>query len=227
MQALKRVRAKRRLLVVVLALAILIPAATGALATVSYKVSCIYTEFNVTTKTTHTFPNDANYTLPWRAVMTNKVTYNDTTTSPACKIGFVNAANSSEGVMDFNWGKPDANGKGNLEVYIGEGTSGNLIDTVPFTIDQPLTIYIVADGITIKNSTDIQLEYNFKAFAICNVSASGSVADCATAGFLQIEFSSGAQYGLDIVYSMIPLMVTITVIGMIVKMMDRMGKSIR
>ena len=227
MQALKRARAKRRLLVVFLALAILIPAATGAAATANYRVSCIYSEFNVTTKTTHTFPEDATYTLPWQAVMTNKVTYNDTTTSPACKIGFVNAANISEGVVDFNWGKPDANGKGNLEVYIGEGTIGNLIDTVPFTIDQPLTIYLVADGITIKNSTDTQLEYNFKAFAICNVTACGSVADCAIAGFLQLEFSAGAEYGLDIVYAMIPLMITITVIGMVVRMMDKMGKSIR
>ena len=227
MQALKRARANRRLLVVFLALAILSPAATGALATANYKVSIVYTEFNVIDETEHTFPNDSNYTLPWRMDLINKLTYNDTTTNPGANLKFTNYENSSKGIIELYYFKPDAEGKGSVNVYASETTVGNLIDIIPYTIDSPQTLSTVVDGITIKNATDTQLEYNFKAFGISNVSARGAVANCCTAGFMQLEFSSGSKYGLDIVYEMIPLMITLTVIGMVIKMVDKMGKNIR
>lgn len=156
--------------------------------------------------------------------MTNKLTYNDTTSDPAAKIGFVNYLNKSLGVIDLIWAEPTA-GYGTVDVYVGEGASGSKVGTIPYTIDSTQVLYVVVDGITIKNETDTQLEYNFNTFGIGNVSAAGTINDSATAGFLQLEFHSGSEYGIDIVSSFLPLMVSLAVLGMIVKMFDKLGKQ--
>jgi len=226
MQALKSVRAKRRLLVVFLALAILIPAVPVA-ATPAYSISVIYTEFNSLAWTEHTFPGGANYTLPWQVKITNKLTYNETGAAQSAKLQFCNASNKDDlfDLMFHNCSTTTK--KGTVDVYQSYTGTGVKIGSFPYTYEEPATYYFSTDGVIVKNKTDTQFEFNFNAWTLLNVSAQGSTEFVATAGIMQLDLSSGAAYGLDIVYAMIPLMIMITVIGMIVKMVDKMGRNIR
>lgn len=222
LQAFKKQRAKR-LSVAVLALLILVPCANASLATASYKVSLLALEFNSTDYTEHNFPSNANYTLPWRVELTNKLVYNETTESPSGKVLFQNMLNISEGILEIQWFET-TDDKGLMDVYASETSSGNLIDTITYSIDELWTLKMSVDGFTYANASGVQIEFNFNGFGISNVSACGGIADSAESGFVQLEFSSGTEYGIDIVYAMMPLLLTLAVIGMVVKMVDRMGK---
>jgi len=222
MQALKRQRAKR-LFVAVLAL-ILIPSALIAQATPAYKISVIYTEFNSQTATEHTFPDSANYTLPWKAEITNKLTYNETGAAQSAKILFCNASDSSD-LLDLMFNNcSTTTGKGIVDVYQSYTGTGVKVGSFPYTYEKSATYLFSEDGLVVKNDTDTQFEFNFNAWTIDNVSVQGGSDFVATAGIMQLNFSSGAEYGLDIVFNMMPILVALSVIGMVVKMVNRMSK---
>lgn len=222
MRTSRLARRQKGVLLGVFALAILIGVMpTNVLSTASYSVSIVYTEFNSGTATEHTFPGGANYTLPWKVVITNKLTYNETTSNPVAILLLCNASDKDD-LMDLMF-----QDTGVVDVYQSYTGSGVKIGSFPWTTLIPATYTFSVDGLVVKNKTDTQFEFNFNAWPLRNVSAKGSAEDMVTAGTMQLDFSSGTgDFGLDIVFSVVPLMVTIAVLGMIIKMFDKMGKNI-
>ena len=220
-QVLKKQRVKH-LIISLLALTIVI-SPLAVLGTPSYSVSVIYSEFNVATYTEHTFPSEGNYTLPWSVVVTNKLTYNETTDACNAKVRFQNGLNISEGVVDLQWFEPTA-GIGTLDVYVSETDTGVKVGSLDYETDEEWTVNFASDGITLLNESGSQLEYNFNAFDINNVSVTGIV-DAVTAGFVQLDFSDTSEYGLDIISAMLPLLVTLTMFSVIIKSVNKLGKG--
>ena len=222
LRALNKHRAKR-FLVAVLAISMIF-SATSVLATPSYNVSVIYTEFNSTDWTEHTFPNSANYTVSWNVDLTNRLTYNETTDDCSAKIRFQNGADTSAGVIDLQYFEPTL-GVGTVDVYASETDTGVKIGSMDYTTDETITLVVSADGLTLTNDTGLQIEYNFLGFDILNVSAQGGSIYEVTAGFLQLEFGAGSTESIAILTDILPLMVTLAVLGMVFKMFDNLGKK--
>ncbi len=217
-QVLKKNRVKH-LLITFLALFIVI-SPLAVLGTPSHGVSAIYTEFNSTVKTEHTFPSEANYTLPWTVEVVNGLTYNETTATPSAKIGFVNYENVSLGLIDLQFYED-----GDLEVYVSETDSGVKVGTLAYVADEEWSLAVADDGIKLSNSSGIQLDYNFLAFGIDKVTCNAGINDTATAGFIQLEFSDTSEFGLDIISAMLPLLVTLTMISIIIKSVNKLGAT--
>ena len=222
LKALKTHKAKR-FLVATLAV-LMIFSATSVLATPSYNVSVIYTEFNSTSWTEHTFPNSANYTVSWSVDLTNRLTYNETTDSCSAKIRFQNGEDVSAGVIDLQYFEPTL-GVGTVDIYASETDTGAKIGSMDYTTDEAITLAVSADGLTVTNDTGLQIEYNFLGFDIVNVSAQGGSVFEVTAGFFQLEFSDSSTDSIAILTEILPLMVTLAVLGMVFKMFDNLGKK--
>lgn len=186
----------------------------------SYSISVHYTEFNSDTFIQHNVPS-GNYTAPYTIeIDTSGIVWNDTTTVSWINMQFRNASDETAGEII---GIKMMESSSVLQVLSGTTGTPVIIGSTKFTITSIITIEVSVDGFTVDNGTAVQLEYFTPSFDINGVWVNG-VAFSVEGGIANLAFDdTGGDYGIDILVDFMPLLVTIAVLGMVMKSFDRLG----
>jgi len=218
MQA-KALRAKS-LLLAVFALTILNISVLSVSATATYTISHPYSDFNSVTATKRNIP-EGNYTAPWRAIVTPSVTWNKTTSTPYMKVHFQNVTDETKNFVSLQFLNTS-----NLYVIYGvDGDSGQQVGAGTYTMGESVTVYASIDGFRVNNGTVDVVEYFVTMFTIDGSGGAGGVDFSCLSGVVNIKFSSGSEFGLDLVFEMVPLIVAITLLGVVFKAFGKIGKT--
>lgn len=202
----KGLRVKR--ILIVFALIGLVFSVSMAKGAATQRVSVLYSDLNVDSWTEYEVPT-GNYTTPYTVKITPSVTWNATTSNARFQLNFRNAsATYQDYLIEFS----DAG----VLVCVYNGTQ---VGATTFTMDTEITIKVQSDGYTVNNGSGVQVTfYGDFSFPIDGVFARGNVVDTTTAGTVIVEFNDGGDFGLDIITDMIPIIVTIAILGAVLKM---------
>jgi len=208
-------------ILMVFALICLILSVSVIKANPTYTVSALYTDFNSVSWTEHDVPS-GNYTVPYTVRVMPYLTLNSTG-NPSAQIHFVNITNEVDGEL-FGISLYKA---GVIQVNSGVRTGVVVVATDVYTMEETITIRVQEDGFTVNNGTDTICEYFTTMFSIDGVYVRGVTAYTATAGYVNVEFSDGTEYGLDIINEILPAMVAITVLSSLLGALAVMTKKMR
>ena len=188
--------------------------------TATNNLSIPLTTINSGTPVEHNVALEANYTAPYTITILPSLVWNETTDNPFLHVGFRNASNEVDGEMWEIWlaEEPTAT----LRAQYGIVATMNIVGSSNFTMGTEITVSVDTDGFSVHNGTDTVIEYFAPMFDINGLWAWGKV-NAATSGICNVEFSDGGDFGIDILISFMPLLVTIAVLGMVMKSFDRLG----
>lgn len=208
----KRLRVKRILLVFAL-VGIMTASVTVAQATPTYNLSTVYTLFNTVTPAEMDVVGSANYTAPYKLTILFDLVFNETTSNPTATLGFRNA--SDEGATGEAF---EVRFYETFALWLNVGTVDSMVDGViqtEFTVGTEIELRVAVDGVTVYNGTDTTTHY-FVTYDVNGLWTEGKV-DAFTGGAMHTEFSDGGEFGLDIITEMLPVIVTIAILGVIMK----------
>ena len=186
-------------------------------ATPTYNLSLVYSECNSAEWTEKDVPS-GNYTAPYSITITPNIVWNETTANPQVTIHFRNVSNEINGEL-FGVKLYET---GSLQLLYGNTTSVVVVGSSTYTLGTEIKVSVMLDGFKVHNGTAIVIEYYDAPHDINGFHASG-VVFATESGSILFEFSDGGEYGIDILVSFMPLLVTLAVLGMVMKSFDRLG----
>ncbi|MCK5605224.1 hypothetical protein KAR91_25255 [Candidatus Pacearchaeota archaeon] len=205
----KGLRVKR--ILIVFALIGLVFSISVVKATPTQSVSVLYTALNETGWTEFAVPT-GNYTAPYTVKLLPNFVWNATTQDAQFQLQMRNASDTYQSWMIHFFDGGTING-----VY-----NGSIVGSCDFTMETEIEVKVATDGFTVNNGSAIQIEF-FADFTmpIDGTWVHGQQEFTLTSGTVNMEFNDGGDYGVDIITSMIPLIVTIAVLGAVLKMFKK------
>lgn len=208
----KSLRVKR--ILIVFALIGLVFSVLPVKATVTYNVSAIYTDFNASDWVEHDVPGSANYTVPYTVkIDVSTIAWNETTAVTWMTFQLRNASDEASGEII---GIKLLEAGSVLQVLSGTTGTPVIIGATTFTLASEIVIKVSVDGFTVNNGTAIQITYYTPGFSVNGMYVNG-VEFSVTAGVANMEFNDGGDFGLDIITDMIPIIVTVAILGAVLK----------
>ncbi|RLI44548.1 hypothetical protein DRO69_07165 [Candidatus Bathyarchaeota archaeon] len=191
----------------------------------SFAYSFTYTSFNTTT---WTYKQTDEARTAWQVEIVNNLVYN-TTTAGTAKIELTNATSGNQTIIDLCYASD-----GTLDVWIGDETSRDKVTSGSWTADEKIYYTLDSNGyLDIGNETDrdsILSDYVLGAFSLEYVGASSQEgANVATSGYISVEITDAPisvefETVTDIIYAVIPLIFTVAVLGVVIKMFKSVSK---
>jgi len=205
----------------------------------TFAYSFVYSEFNKETATWKTVDKTRD---AWKITIDNYLTYSGVSGAHA-KLRFSNATTNSTFPFDFNCHKYGE--KWGFEIWIAtkvDPTSDDWAkiggyDGVDF--GEPVYLTLDSDGyLDVGNKTDLDVyvsDYALGKFDLTYVGALGGGVNftagekVATAGYITVEISDppialGLEATVDILFAVIPVIFTVAVIGLVIKMFKELSK---
>lgn len=206
----KQFRVKRILIVFAL-IGLVMSSVANVKANPTYSISDLYSVYNSSSWTEKDVPS-GNYTAPYSIIVNADITWNGTTSNAQFTATFRNISNEVDGEL-FGVKFLDS---GVMQLLAGTTASVNVVGSSTYTIGTDVKVSVAVDGIKCYNGSETFGEYYMTTFNVDGHHGSGGT-DFMTAGKVNYTYNDGGDYGLDIISSMVPVLVTIAVLGAVMK----------
>lgn len=176
---------------------------------------------------TYIYDNETVYEPTWQAeIDLINLVWNQTTTNPTIHLKFASNASVIRFVQ-MSFAKPNENGTGNVVISSNSTGTGFVAHGTHLYTESSsweIKLTIKEDETIVKNSTDTLVDFYRVGEPIENMSRWSATGYALTAGHMNVQFSEGGDYGLDLLYQMFPVFMALALIGSIFKYAKRLGK---